>query len=84
MTIESKGVRHFWEQIKRCCVCFVDAEVTPVESNGFRMANVKPKTSKPDIADRIYVKFQRNPHTLCIKQHSGTMLALYDVKVGTN
>jgi len=36
------------------------------------MADVKPETLKPDIADGIYVKFQRNPHIFCIEQHSGT------------
>jgi len=37
-----------------------------------KMAEVKPETLKPYIADGIYVQFQRNPHTFCIKQHSGT------------
>jgi len=36
------------------------------------MWDVKPKTLKPDIADGIYVKFQRNPYIFCIEQHSGT------------
>jgi len=40
-----------------------------------KMANVKPETLKPDIADGIYVKFQRNPHIFCIEQHSGTNLS---------
>jgi len=38
----------------------------------FKMADVKTETIKPDIGDRIYVKFQRNPHIFCIEQHSGT------------
>jgi len=37
-----------------------------------KLADVKPKTLKPDIADGIYVKFQRNPHIFCIERHSGT------------
>jgi len=36
------------------------------------MADVKPETLKPDIADGIDVKFQINPHFFCIEQHSGT------------
>jgi len=36
------------------------------------MADVKPETLKPDIADGIKVKFQRNPHIFYIEQHSGT------------
>jgi len=39
-----------------------------------KMADVKPETLEPDIADGIYVKFQRNPHMFCIERHSGTML----------
>jgi len=34
-----------------------------------KMADVKPETLKPDIADGIYVEFQRNPHIFCIEQH---------------
>jgi len=37
-----------------------------------KMADVKPETIEPDIADGIYVKFERNPHTFSIEQHSGT------------
>jgi len=33
---------------------------------------MKPETLKPDIADGIYMKFQRNQHFFCIEQHSGT------------
>jgi len=36
------------------------------------MADVKPDTLKPDIADGIYVKFQHNPHIFCIEQQRGT------------
>jgi len=36
-----------------------------------KMADVKPETLKPDIADGIYMKFQRNTHICCIEQHSG-------------
>jgi len=31
-----------------------------------------PETLKPDIADGICVKFQRNLQIFCIEQHSGT------------
>jgi len=37
-----------------------------------KMADGKPEALKPDIGDGINVKFQRNPHIFCIKQHSGT------------
>jgi len=37
-----------------------------------KMADVKPETLKPDIADGMYVKFQRNPKIVCNEQHSGT------------
>jgi len=37
-----------------------------------KMADVKSETLKPDIADGICVKFQRNPHIICTEQHSGT------------
>jgi len=33
------------------------------------MADVKPVTLKPDIADGIYMKFLRNSHIFCIEQH---------------
>jgi len=37
------------------------------------MADVKPETFKSDIAERIYVKFQRNPHfAFCIEPQSRT------------
>jgi len=34
------------------------------------MADVKPETLKPDIANGNYVKFQQNPHIYCI-EHIG-------------
>jgi len=46
-----------------------------------KMADVKPEKLKPDIADGIYVKFQRNPHIFCIEQHSGRLLVLDDIRV---
>jgi len=36
------------------------------------MADVKPEHLKFDIADGMYVKFQRNPNIICIEQHSGS------------
>jgi len=46
------------------------------------MADRKPETLKPDIADGIYVKFQRNPHMFCIEQHIvGRMLVQDDIRV---
>jgi len=36
-----------------------------------KMADVKPETLKPDIADEICVKFQLNPLIFCIELHSG-------------
>jgi len=45
-----------------------------------KMADVKPETLKPNIGDEIYVKFQRNPHIFCVKQHIvGRMLVQDDV-----
>jgi len=40
-----------------------------------KMADVKPKTLKLEIADEIYVKFQRNPRIFYIEQHSGANLS---------
>jgi len=37
-----------------------------------KMADMKPETLKPDIADGICLTFQRNPHIFCIEQHIGT------------
>jgi len=34
------------------------------------MADVQPGTLKPDIADGMYMKFQRNLHIFCSEQHS--------------
>jgi len=44
-----------------------------------KMADLKPETLKPDIGDGVYVKFQRNPHIVCIEQHIvvGRMLVGY-------
>jgi len=48
------------------------------------MADVKPETLKPDIADGIglYVKFQRNPHMFCIEQHTGTNVSIGQLQGG--
>jgi len=40
-----------------------------------KMADVKPETHKPDIADEIYVNFQRNALFFRIEQHSGTNIS---------
>jgi len=66
------------------------AEVTAADSNialhvqnsmqvqpEIKMVDVKPETLKPDIADGIYVNFQRNPHIFCIEQHnSGSNISI--------
>jgi len=39
------------------------------------MADVKPETLQANIAEISYVKFQRNQHIFCIKQHSGTNIS---------
>jgi len=40
-------------------------------NRSIRMADVKPETLKPDIANGIYVRFQRNPHIFSVEKHSG-------------
>jgi len=40
-----------------------------------KMADVKLKALKSEIADGTYVKFQRNPHIFYIEKHSGTIVS---------
>jgi len=40
-----------------------------------KMPDVKPEALKPDIADGINVKFQRNPHIVCTEKRSGTIVS---------
>jgi len=37
-----------------------------------KMVDMNQETLEPEIADEMYVKFQRNPHIFCIEEHSGT------------
>jgi len=45
------------------------------------MADVKQETLKPDIADGIYVKFQRNPHMFASNNIVGRIIAQDVVRV---
>jgi len=46
------------------------------------MADVKPKTLKPDIGDGIYLKCQRHPHIFSSNNIVGQILVQDDVRVG--
>jgi len=48
-------------------VVFEDALVAEI-----KMVDVKQETLIPDIANGIYIQFQRIPHIFCVEQHSGT------------
>jgi len=91
VTIESKAYITFGSKFNVAAFVFEDAEVTAADSNiarsmhnsmrvqpKIKMTVVEPETlrPKPDSADGAYVKFPRNSHMFCVKQHSETNVSI--------